>query len=210
MGTLILQPAAAAGKDCNLHSHEPTYNAGINTEIALGHWSDAPASVRGLLQFDLTDMPPGASVVSAILTLFRTSNVSSYAYNYGAYKVLQSWLEGTGLYDESEDGATWNTYDGVNNWGAAGCNDTTLDRSATPENNHAINYATDNEWAIPLMVQDWIATPADNKGVFIATTQGWVAQGYWRAGASDHADAGKHPKLVIGYTLPVGGYAGIF
>jgi hypothetical protein len=199
MTTLTLQPNAATGKDASLQQSSPIANTGAN-DIGWIGWYDAASNYRCLFQFDLTSIPASATVNSAVLTLYRYGNDGTTAYSYGAYEVLRAWTEGTGTDTETGDGTDWNTYDGTNNWGTAGCNNTTSDRSATAENAHAINYASDNTWSIPIMVQDWVTTPANNKGVLIATLDAYSAQGVFTAYMSDDVTAGNRPKLVVEYT----------
>lgn len=205
--TLTLQPDATDGKDCYMTQGSPTFNTGAATVLTIG-WLASNDARRSLLQFNVSTIPTSALVASSVLTLVRSSNDGTYAYNYAAFRVLQAWIEGTGVWGASADGATWNTYDGTNNWGTAGCDNTTSDRNATGENSHTINYAGNNTWSIPVMTQIWVATPASNKGVLIAALDVWSAEGRWVPCSSDHATAANRPKLVIDYILP-GGLRGI-
>jgi hypothetical protein len=203
--TVTLQPEASEGKDARIVQSAPTINAGAYTLVNLGHSGVADLNYRPMLQFDLSSIPRSATVKSSVLTLYRVSNSGTQEYTYGAYKILRAWTEGTGTPGVTSNGATWNTYNGVTAWGTAGCNNTTTDRSATPENPHAINYAGDNTWSIPLMTQEWVRSPSTNNGLIILTEDAWVAQGYWSAGASDNATASLRPKLTVEYTDDVGG-----
>jgi len=209
--TLELQPDASAGKDTIIDSGNPTFNNGVSVYSAIG-WFNASTSYKQLLQFVLTSIPSTAMVAAATLFLSLKTPDSTQSYNYGAYRILQAWIEGTGNGSATGNGATWNTYDGVNNWATAGCNDTTTDRLATPENLHTINYATDNSWSIPVMTQIWISTPANNRGVAVCTLDAWIAAGRWLASSSDDPTPAKRPELRVDYTLGGGGIfqSGIF
>jgi hypothetical protein len=199
--TLTLQPDATTGKDCCLEQGGPTYNTGAYNKGWIG-WYGAAGNYRCLFQFDVTSIPTTATVLSAILTLYREGNDGTTVYSYGAYKLVRAWVEGTGVDSVTGDGADWNTYNGVNNWGTAGCDNTSTDRSSSAEDAHAINYATDNTWSIPVMTQDWVTTPANNKGVLIATTDVYSAQGYLTVYTSDYTTPAKRPQLVVTYTTP--------
>lgn len=186
---LTLQPDATAGVDAMINSDSATTNYGTLTSLDLGYFAETNQS-RPLLKFDLSSVPTSAIVQTAVLTLKRAGNDGTHAYTFGAYKVLRNWVESQ---------ATWNIYSTGNSWGTAGCNNTTTDRSGTAENAHTINFAGNNTWDIPLMVQDWVTTPASNFGLILLTVEAWTAQGVWYPYSSDDGTAGNRPQLVVTY-----------
>ena len=107
---------------------------------------------RILLRFDMTGIPAGTPVKSAILRLY-CSNVASPTNNaktINAYFIMQSWVEGTMNGSGTANGATWLTRDGTANWSTAGG-----------------NYYSD--WAVPAKEEASGASPLPG-----AFRQGWV------------------------------------
>ena len=205
--TLTLQPDAAAGKDELITSFQPTFNDGVNPLLAIGRVGGINND-RTLIQFDLSTIPVGATVTSAVLSLYCTNDNASTGSNFTVHRMVRAWLEGTGNYAATGDGATWNTYDGVNNWQTAGAGGA-LDSEAASIGSRAFTAAeTLNEfknWSLaPAKVQEWISGALANNGMLLKSDNEVNDTSYYFA-ASDHGTAGIRPKLVIEYTEPVGG-----
>ena len=67
---------------------------------------------RALLRFDLSAIPAGSTISSAVLTLKNTGGSIAANYQFAARRIIQpAW---------TELGATHLTYDGVNNWDLGG------------------------------------------------------------------------------------------
>ncbi|MGI9232620.1 MAG: DNRLRE domain-containing protein, partial [Woeseiaceae bacterium] len=64
---------------------------------------------RALLQFDLSGLPPTATIQSATLELYLNSATSADVVE--AHRLLRDW---------TESGVTWDTYDGANSWATPG------------------------------------------------------------------------------------------
>ena len=124
MATLTIQPDETTGEDCFLYSVAATTNYATG-DLLIGESNADAAVARSLLQFDLSSIPTGVLITSATLTLTFAEDGNYRATNSRTarvYRVLRNWVE-------SE--ATWNIYSTGNNWGTAGCANTSTDRGAT-------------------------------------------------------------------------------
>ena len=85
------------------------------------------------------------------------------------YAMTQAWTEGTGNGSATGDGATWNTYNGSTAWpgGAGGASD----KGSTVLANFAAtatgSYQVSLNAAGVAVLENWINTPANNKGFMI-------------------------------------------
>lgn len=119
------QPTGTRGYDTRINSNTATTNYGNGTLLYAGETNGAVATSRTLIRFnDLTNLPRRAVIDSAILWLCIQDDASSNARTYEVYRVIRNWVAGDG---SAGSGATWNTYDGTNNWSTAGCGNSTTD-----------------------------------------------------------------------------------
>jgi len=182
--------------DTFLNSNEPTTNHYSATDIQVGEWNAGAAIARTLIKWDLSSIPADATVTSATLSIWTQSDASDNTRTIRAYRVLRTWVETQ---------ATWNAYSTGNNWGTAGCANTSTDREATDIGSVSVahNLAADTEVAIsltPAEVQEWISGALTNNGVLIqADTE---TNDLWTYDSTQGGDAIRRPKLVIAYTLP--------
>jgi hypothetical protein len=192
--SLTVQPDSVAGADGYIDALQADVNGAPFDHGYIGRFT-ASEQESALFKFDLSSIPTNATVTSAVLTVYRNSSSGTITYSVGAYEVKQAW---------NGANVTWNSYDGAitATWGTAGCNNTTSDRSASAENAHALDLAADNSWSIPTMVQDWVTTPANNKGLLLMTADAWSAVGEWGFHTCEYATPAGRPKLVVTYTTP--------
>jgi hypothetical protein len=111
--TLTIQPSSI---DTYINDSTPTTNNGVYDYTIVGEWS-AVSKFRTLIKFDLSGLPTNATIISATLSLYCTTDYSGNARTYRVYNLKRAWTEA---------GATWNKYDGTNDWqtaGATGAND---------------------------------------------------------------------------------------
>jgi len=119
--SLDLQPAESTAKDTVIYKSAPTFNRGVFATITIGENNSGVDLVfRGLLQFDLSSIPENAVITEALLYLHHDLDFADNAHTKYVYRMKRAWLEGTGNDSATADGATWNTYDGANNWAVAG------------------------------------------------------------------------------------------
>ena len=198
LGTIVtLQPDATAGLDTFISNFAATTNYGTSAELQVGE-SNADAAVqRGLLKFDLSSIPSGSTITSAILTLtlyhagsFRASNNRTMYAN----RMKRAWVE-------SE--ATWNIYSSGNNWATAGGGTNASDVDFTAFGNVAMTTsdADESEKSITLsasLVQEWLDGTFTNNGLMLS--MGTESDDMYIFHSSDGATSSKRPKLVITYT----------
>jgi hypothetical protein len=118
---------------------------------------------RTLVQFDLSSIPPGSTVSSAVLKLcynHGTSNPTPAGRTYMAYRVTQSWTEGNGGINT---GVTWARYDGANSWTTSG-GDYTTNGGASSTVPSSYGWMT---WDVTNIVKAWIESGAPNHGFLI-------------------------------------------
>ena len=108
MPTLIIQPSEI---DTYLSENNPNTNWGADGYF----YVLAPGTIRGrpIIKFDFSTLPVGAIISAATLSLYYFDQISDpVGRTCKAYELTQTaW---------TETGATWNKYDGVTDWAAAG------------------------------------------------------------------------------------------
>ena len=136
--------------------------------------ADAP-TLRSVLRFDLSSVPPGTPVTAASLGLYvtNTGNTST------VYPLTRNW---------SETGATWNSP-----WEDPGADDVPDDRSGTSmgtfnPNGNGLRTTTLNT----SVVQGWINDPATNFGVVFVPNGG----NNWQA-TSREGTFNQRPRLTL-------------
>jgi len=104
--TLILQPGPDEGKDANLWTIYPDNNYGNSLKFACMAWthSGVPGRSRSMVEFDLSVIPPGMTIVDARLSLYFVNLEPTY---FGHTGDNGAWLQ---LITEpwEENTVTWN------------------------------------------------------------------------------------------------------
>ena len=200
--TLELQPGAAAGLDTHLSQANATKNYGIDPGMYTDNIAD-PNKRRALLAFDLSSIPGGSTIVSAILTLWNLNSGGGGGgapVNIAVHRALTQWYEGAkngAPPDAGQDGSTWNlrNANGSVAWagGAGGASGSDWQAAATATTVvSGIGYFT---WDVTADVTAWVGG-TNNYGWWILNTSG-----IWKQFAqSDHATAAYRPKLTIVYS----------
>lgn len=201
MAVLTLQSKGSTGGDTYIDSSIPSNNFGATGVLRVG--IIGAVVCRGLVRFDLSSLPAGAAVSSAILTLYCAGEDSSTDRAISVTRALTQWYEG--IRDQAvpaENGSTWtqrNDFFNVN-WGAS-----------TPGGQSGVDYAspasggsvvitgasTAFSWTVTSDVQLWASGTTNN--------------GWWLMALTTDTDSRKHfanfeggglnaPKLVITYT----------
>lgn len=183
--TLVLQPGIKNGIDVhidNLHPDltdnlTPIMNAGYNTV------GGTPTLSHNYLQFDLTSIPAGSTVVSATLSLTHSSTVTHSTSTDNAEllaKVTQLWYENT---------VTWNNQPSY---------------SAMDTVHIGTTNIGDDKPNINLLsfVQDWVNNPLNNFGMVmhLVDEPGLLGR-YQSYASSDNPDSSARPKLVVQWLL---------
>lgn len=197
MATLTIQ-ATTSISDCTLISNSATSN--FNSLNRVGERNDAVGEVnRLLIKFDLSGIPAGSVIDSATLSLMVETDVSSNARTFRVFRVKRVWVPAQ---------ATWNIYSTGNNWGTAGCSNTTSDREATDIGNTSFSASETvgqfKDFTLTAsVVQDMVA--GTNNGFLVqADTETDDGYGFF---TSENGTESKNPKLVVTYHAGGGGAA---
>jgi hypothetical protein len=193
--TVSLQPDETAGKDTYIVLESPTVNSDSDTNVFIGEQNAATATIRTLIQFDLSTLPDAAIISSATFSLYCIQDTSANARSFRVFRQKRAWVETE---------ATWNIYSSGNNWSTAGgfhaddCEQTDIgSRSMT-------STETLNQF------KDWALTPTTKSGLDLGN--GWLLKADTELNdrygfrSSRTATAAERPKFVVVYTLPAPKY----
>ncbi|MGI6740020.1 MAG: Ig-like domain-containing protein [Brevefilum sp.] len=163
--------------DTFLQQTNTNYNWGGNNLIyARRNITINERALHPLLKWDLSSIPQDAQVTSAEIALRVTQSTTSI---FNLYYLKQGWIEGRLSGAVSNSSANWSTYNGINAWGAAGAQSTTLDRNnsnlwnATSSSYNAtgVRTITLNSTGVGV-VQSWVDKSLENYGMTIQPTTG--------------------------------------
>ena len=172
-----------AAKDTYIVSGAATLNYGGSTSLVLDRSGGGLGNGRILLQFDLSDIPAGASITSASLVMQSTQNGSPLELN--VYQVSQAWDEGTG--NGTPGSSNWNTRQPGVNWTSGG--GAYLSPIVATLNTGAVGQHT---WNITTLVSDWYEGNAVNNGLMLASpSTGTTTVTY------DSTEGAIAPRLVV-------------
>ena len=204
---ITLAPVA----DTDLFEISPTNNLGGQTFMPVG-FTGASTRGRGLLRFDLSQIPATATVTSVTLRVEVTFG-NGLAITCDLHQMLVPWIEGNKSGGPDMTGnlgapatvgePTWNHRVHPNvNWGAPGALAGTdylgnSSGSITVQNSTAYTFSSAN---LLSNVQAWVSNPATNYG-WLLKDRNESASATARHFAS-REDAPNAPVLTVGYTAP--------
>ena len=161
-----------------------------------------------LLQFSGITIPAGATISSAILTLYCESETSTTDYAVGVHRALTQWFEGAqngGTPGPGENASVWNlrNYNGAVAWaggagGGSGSDYAAIATASTLITQTGITF----DWNVLTDVQAWYAGTATNYGWWLKNVDEVTNNTLKRFTLSDGAS--NRPKLTITYTVPSG------
>lgn len=205
MAVLTLQAKGSTGGDTIIESNDPTFNYGVSESLRAG--INGAIIARSLLRFDLSTLPAGAVVSSAILTLRCVGQDSATPRAIAVTRGLTQWYEGSrnGAVP-AENGSTYNQrndFFNVNWGGSIAGGQSGVDYVASPSGGSVVigTVGIDYSWTVTADVQLWAS--------------GTINNGWWLLGGTVDTDSRKHfssldastpsqrPKLVITYTASV-------
>jgi len=204
----------SAVADTALFETDPAHNLGGLRDLPIGVTAglhDPPLRCRGLVKFDLTQLPTNAVITSAELTV---QAVKQSALNSGSvvalHRLLLNWGEGAGSASSTgvpatPGAATWlNRFHPSTPWaspgGAAGL-DYVATFSATNLVNGVGTFVFRSSPGLVLDVQTWVNQPETNLGWMLRDlVETTIGSG--RRIASRESTGGNAPKLTIQYFLP--------
>ena len=188
---VTFQPDAINGKDVFLDSKLNTSNFGSHPDFDALAWTNTgvPVTSRGLVQFDLTNIPQNSIIQKAYLSLISYNSVSNGHHNPLSgtnetiiQKVTSAWNENT---------VTWNTQPSSTVVG-----EINLPGTAWPIENFM-------DIDVTAFASDWYTNPNTNYGIMYKL----LLEQYYRSvifASSDHPFLNYHPKLVVCYINTTG------
>jgi hypothetical protein len=175
---------------------------------------------RLLIAFDLSEIPSGSTITSAVLHLYMIRTSDLFPRRHSLRKLLADWGEensfagpggsgpGGGDGAPARDGdATWtHTFYETELWITAGGDFSGTESEAT---NVGVSRTTVSWGSTPAMVADvqgWLDNPATNFGWMLLGTENQIssARAFYTKESTDEVN---RPRLVIEYTPPVAGDA---
>ena len=183
---ITLRPNGEQGKDAILYDLQPDNNYGAHPQINAHAWTNGgtPQTMRGLLQFDFSDIPESAIIEQVNLSLYHfvAAKNSGHSQLSGSnesvlQKVIESWNEET---------ITWNNQPAITS-----IDEVTLSASVSEDQNYT-------EINVTNLVIDSNQQLLDNFGFMLSLK----TESYYRSlvFASSDAEAEElHPKLVVQY-----------
>jgi hypothetical protein len=172
--------------DAQLWSAFPTANFGSGATSILGN-SD---SLRAIMNFDLSAIPPSAKVLAADLSLVVTSLGPAPQPGYFVRRLTRrDWVEAQ---------CTWNIYATGNAWTTAGGDFTTDDQGSysAPGGTGAISHT---DAPIIAQVQFGVRT-AERLVAFMLMPDS--SSGNFVIGMKEHATSANRPTLAVTYVVP--------
>jgi hypothetical protein len=181
-------PVAA---DTSISGADPSRAFGAEEQLEVDGDEVEGKKLYGLLRWDLSELPPGAAVKSAVVTLYVVD--ASQGVGYSFYEMKRAW---------SEAEATWRLAAAGQLWRAAGARSPaergseslgTLAPRAKGEIRILLHPAAEG------VIQSWIRLPASNHGFILANDNN--SDGFkFYSRESSHVE--RRPKLTLTYTLP--------
>jgi hypothetical protein len=148
---------------------------------------------RALLRFDLSAIPAGSTISSAVLTLKNTGGSIAANYQFAARRITQpAW---------TELGATHLTYDGINNWELGGGDTTATGQDTVTVAGGSSDLVFAN---LAVLVADALALRGGLLHLLVRNTaESTGTVDYVNVYSSENASASNRPTLVVNYTPPV-------
>jgi hypothetical protein len=180
-GTVVLDPTVSLTPptdDVWIESDDPSYNYNSYTQIRIGRGDDYGWK-RSLVRFDLSAIPPNASIQSATMQLYFYGKFGANIINrtINCHQVLQSWGEAY---------ATWNYRGPGPQWNTPGLAFDNIDAKDTPEDtqNWYNEYPTWKSYNLTALTQQWVNNPAQNYGVSSGQRMKTITKTATRSGAT--------------------------
>jgi hypothetical protein len=196
--TYTSQPDGTAGIDTKIMSNAATTNYGTATTLEVVDADDTYDAWKysSLLKFDLSTIAAGSTVTSA--SLYLRQQQGTHAFTIQCYRTLRDWVEAQ---------ATWNIYKTSNNWGTAGCRNSTSDYNSTSIGSSNLTVASGTD--VNMTLSNSLIQTMLPSGSF--TNNGFVLHSFTTVGgfddvpdaiftSSDGTTASQRPKLTIEYT----------
>jgi hypothetical protein len=179
--------------DADIDSENPSLNYGQSSDITT--FAEPTRDWHGLLRFELSAIPPTATILSAELRLVTSPGNPSVPATVQAFRVLETWDEGT--HNGASGAVSWNERLAGMDWLGAGAEGPSRDPVALFD---MVTTGPDQPVSVMVpveVVQGWVDGSLLNAGLVldvIELTPDYVE--FEARGASNH-DA--RPALIVSY-----------
>jgi len=193
---LTLQPDAVAGVDTYIYSGSKNSKYGTAVDMGVGEDNNSSNKIaRGLIKFDLSSIPANATITTATLSLWTSSDLSSNTRTIRVYRLKTSFQESQATWNGPATGVSWQTS------GASGSND--RESAAIGSVSVLSNEALNQEKQIvlqPARIQEMVSGAFANRGfILVADTE---QNDRFNYRTSDSTGINQRPRLVVQYSLP--------
>jgi RHS repeat-associated protein len=187
--TIVIEPTPGVdeedAKDAQIWSDSPDRADGAKWNLSVG--TDGTGVARSLLKFNTSVVPSGTALTAAKLRLYYDNELHRPDTNVTmeTRAVTRAW---------AEDTVTWNSINTA--MGTAGLS--TVVKQANKAN-------VWHEWDVRNLAQSWVASPAQNFGLMVKSTNEGLNTGGAVYQASEFAYNGElvqRPKLVLSWGRP--------
>lgn len=184
----LLRPDAIIGKDAIIDDRLSDNNNGNHRDLGMFAWTNGgtPVNVRGLIDFDLSEIPENATINSALLSLYSylsTANGSHSTQDGSNESVIQRIIT-----PWEEDEVTWN------NQPMSTSEDEIYMEASVNDIQDYLNID------ITTLMQNSFEDPDNSHGFMLKL----ITEDYYRKlvfGSSDNDDPLLHPQLEVCYTV---------
>ncbi len=180
--TFDVQPGASA--DAHLDQAAPSTPHGGEARIQVYPWAPAYTK-RSLIRFDISNIPPNATITSAQLFLFEAGTYGT-TRTISAHRITRSWTEA---------GATWQRTDGTTPWSTPGG-----DFVSAPTATTTISWdgvLSWHAWDVTSDVAAFVGGTQTNSGWLLKDTTEDSSQAYW---FFESREGTNRPYLRVQYT----------
>jgi hypothetical protein len=164
--------------------------------------ANASSVRRGLVQFDLSSLPPHAQITSATLSVYETITLRGSG-TVGVHRVTTAWAEGAGS-NTCTGGANWTGNGLGGSWLTPGGDYTAPDAATvsktagnTPGWDRFDITSIARGWANNTNPNDGILLKLDNESSSPCTTL--TNCNYWAYASNEYSDPTLRPTLTITY-----------
>ncbi|PTL83229.1 DUF3616 domain-containing protein [Vitiosangium sp. GDMCC 1.1324] len=188
----------AGTRDSMIEEENPDDNHGGDTSISAS--GDTPSGSGNenyiLLQWDVSSIPANASVRAASIVV-TVSDKADQTYDF--YELTRAWTESQ---------VTWKAADSSHDWASNGA-DGSGDRNTVSLG--SIKASSTGTYTVTLnasglaVVQKWVTTPSNNRGVIIANKDN---DNRLELRSSEYSTKSSRPKLTVTWELPTSPDAG--
>jgi hypothetical protein len=190
-------------QDTTMDANLKFMNFGVSPYIKAGIMMQNKEK-RGIFAFDLSSLPPGVVIKSAVFELYmynrERSAIATNSIDVEVHRIDRLWIEGIQDGQNCTVGATQQKADCINNWMNPDFNSVAETKSIVYYND--IN--TWHKWSITGLVQYWYDNPSSNYGMRLKDDTEQVVSdpfvAYFASG--EYSDVNLRPKLTVYYRMP--------